>query len=129
MATKTKKAERDPLAGEKELAKFWGHKSGLDYTDFDAILGRPKPKGRESAVSLRPPARDFNNYSEATFKSQVAYVAGWIFDGYALSRAEFHLAVAVGLLLTDLPYVRFYKTRWFEDKHHRGYGKPPKGAS
>lgn len=117
---------------EKEamLAEFWREKSGLAWSDFDAIGGKKPPPGigaRGEAVVFSMNGKD----AETQLAVILGRVSMLIFRGFPLSEGEFHLAIAASYLLTDLPYVEFFKTRWWENNVGRGYGDPPwseKGA-
>lgn len=50
------------------------------------------------------------------------FIAERIISGLPLAKDDYHHAIAFRLLLTDLPYDDFYKTRWHETEDHLGYG-------
>lgn len=45
-----------------------------------------------------------------------------IFLGKPLSFAQYHVAIAMRYLITELSYETFFKTRWHETDHHMAYG-------
>lgn len=121
--------EKPELGREQQLADFWRGRSGLKYSDFDAVCGVPPPAGL--TVNSREPAYDVqqpNVYKKANADDRVVKdirhsIAHLIAGGYPLSFGEYHLAIAFGFLLADgILYDVFFTQRWHETEHHRSYG-------
>ncbi len=121
--------EKPELGAEEKLAAHWREKSGLPYSDFDAMCGRQPPK--DLKVNSREPAYDVlqpNVYKKASaderkIKDLRHVVAHLIAGGYPLSFGEYHLAIAFGFLLADgIEYATFFTQSWHETDHHRSYG-------
>jgi hypothetical protein len=120
--------EKPGLEREAALAKWWRNKSGLPYSDFDAICGQSPPPGYKT--NLREPAYDVlqpnvyrrSNAEEHSIKDLRTALAHIIVAGYPLSFGEYHLAIAFGFLIADgVSYEEFFKERWHETRDHRGY--------
>lgn len=132
---------------EERLAAYWRKKSKLQFSDFDWILGpespawdkKPRPtrvmRGEEIDFRLRNEQLDGlrgDARDQAMTKhlyDSVNKVADYIAMGLPLSWREFHIAIGLGYLITELPYEEFYKTRWAEDADGRGYGYKTKKAT
>jgi hypothetical protein len=130
MTTKAKPA-REPafVRPEVRLADYWRKRVGGVYDDFDAILGRPKPAGytqrhREAEYDVVVPLPGQKSSAEGmTVKDLRHTICCLVAGGFPLSFGEYHVAIAVGVLLAaDVPYEAFFRTRWHETATHRGYG-------
>jgi hypothetical protein len=94
------------LSPEKQVAQFWRRKGkGKTNSDWSRMIINDIP---ETGIEL------------ATSRSRVQER---ITNGLPLSFTEYHLAIALGYLITELPYVEFFTTRWHETRGHRAYGQ------
>lgn len=108
------------MTPEQRLAEYWRKKTGLDWSDFDAM---DPVKRLKNPIWQRDPPLEAKKVDEMTWDQITSYVAMQIMRGFPLTFEEYHIAIANRLLLTELPYEKFYKTRWYENKDKRGYGK------
>ena len=114
----------DKLAGA--LAAFWRRRAGVGYCDFDRVADVPPPAG----ATVRPPPLHLEDAGRRDrtllFEDAVREVAELILAGDALSFAEYHLAVGLGLMRLfvgdEYPdYKKFFTTRWHMTAGHKAY--------
>lgn len=105
----------------QELANYWRARSGLDWVMFDGLFGKPWPEGVKFGRVPR------NWATDASYKEILQDISWHIMRGFPLTFEEFHVACGAGLLLADLDYLTFFKTRWYETATEVGYGDPPAG--
>lgn len=101
---------RDPLHAEKQLLLYWEkrlRKTKPDaVTDFQSVLDR---------------ARDDKHRHGVTTAAGLDDISWRIIQGRPLTFVEYHIALANGLLMGEVPYLEFFKTRWHETPFCRGY--------
>lgn len=109
---------------EKRLSNYWKEKNGLEYSDFDGIIGNA-PRGLTRGTGLNINIMGEPN-SPIRFAEITGEISNFIWKGFPLSFQEYHIAIALGLLLTELPYEEFYTTCWFENEIEHGYKRVKK---
>lgn len=120
-----KRKPKERISRELKLARHWRKKANLPFSDFDYIVGTESEAWEQRPSNTRVTrceAMLFNDMSPTDFDRARRLVCDYITTGFPLSFHEFHLALAFGYLITDLPYEEFYKTRWHENAAGRTYG-------
>lgn len=99
---------------EEQLQAYWKSKLPPQATtDFDTVVKQAK-RG--------PIAEVFKNDGDKTVHDVEIRLSRMILTGWPLTKAEYHLALAFGLLVSDASYLTFFKKYWHEADDHRGYG-------
>jgi hypothetical protein len=92
---------------EQDLAAYWRRKAEVSESDFDLL----------SASHMQ--AKLLSNPTLGRIRDDICRR---ICEGLPLYYMEYHLAIAFGYIISDLPYDEFFKTRWHETRFHRAYG-------
>lgn len=107
---------------EEKLANHWRQRANLKWSDFDAFTGRKPPRDADVGPARMVTEVNLKN-GVVTFEAAMRELCLLIWNGFPLSFFEYHLAVALHLLLADgIPYEDFYVHRWHETAASRGYG-------
>jgi hypothetical protein len=102
---------------EARLATYWRARTGLAWSDFDIFdPTKSPPKG----TSSRPRPIDLKD-KEITLAEYIRDIAFIIAGGFPLSFQEFHVALATGFLMSEVPYETYFKKFWYENAESRGY--------
>ena len=109
-------AKRVELTPEERLARYWRRRSKLDRSDFASLVD-------VQATDVRGAPIDLYRDHKCTFADVRVCIGEAIFRGAPLTFQEFYIAVAMGFLITELPYEKFYRTRWHETNGHRSYSE------
>jgi hypothetical protein len=135
-------ADGKKTSPEFRLAEFWRSKAGLEYSEFDRLLGEESPahaKKPSTRSTARAEPRDYDmnpdlpERIERGSTAHKAYVARRLYDdidmtreyvarGLPLSRREYYMALAMGYIMGDRPYEEFFQTRWYETEDVCGFG-------
>lgn len=116
--TKRKDEAKPKRPHEAELANYWREKTGLEWSDFDVFNDDPK---RVAPRYCRGQAMVMREMEKRPLNETTSVIAGLIWNGWPLSREEYYVALAVGLIVGDVSYTDFFKYHWFENKEKRGY--------
>lgn len=103
---------------ESRLATFWRRRLKTDWCDFDTLADTRQPPPK---TLIRPRALSIKEMDPKPLADIAFIIAKMIAYGWPLSREEYYIALALGLLMGDRPYEEFFKQRWFESDEHRGY--------
>jgi hypothetical protein len=128
---------------ERRLADFWRSRAGIEYSEFDRLIGEASPVhdkkksvrilARQEPIDydLNPDLpgfdvrRDPEKYRAAVgtrLYDQCDATREYVARGLPLARREYYMALALGYIMGDLPYEEFYRTRWFETAKECGFG-------
>ena len=95
-------SSKDRISQEDELRNYWRDRDTDGNTAFEYV----QPRGLRDTIN----------------PEIVSSISSKIFEGKPLAFDEYHIAIALNLLITELPYKKFFMTRWHENKTHMGYG-------
>ncbi len=113
LTEQTKPNTADSLWAEARLAEHWTRRCKKSVW-----AGERSPVVRRGVAEGTVP----QDMSGTELEELFSRIAGRIATGYPLTAREYHLAIACALLITDLPYETFFKTRWHENNDHLAYG-------
>ncbi len=112
-----RKRWKTPEQMQVDLAAYWRKRVGLVHSDFDDFLSDDIP----TTIRLRPPAMSSDHWGRLPFKQLASHLAHMVARGFPLSYFEYHIAVALGFLLSQLDYEYYYRHHWHETTDHQGY--------